>query len=83
MEENTRDAVGPAQLDAEAIDALPEGVSEALAKLDAGLEVLMGIDWLALSPGEVRATLRGITHLQTQLASTIAGYRDQAGHRMT
>jgi|tagenome__1003787_1003787.scaffolds.fasta_scaffold18546823_2 hypothetical protein len=69
MEENTWDAAEPAPLDADTVDALPEGAVEAFASVDAALEVLLGIDWSALSPGEVRAALRGIMARQDALAS--------------
>src|SRR5437660_4884046 len=50
-------------------DVPPEFVEAAFAQLDAALDVVQGVAWPALSAGEVRATVRGLTARQGAWAS--------------
>src|SRR3954451_9786570 len=56
-------------LDVDPADVPPEFVAAAFAQLDAALDVVQGVAWPALSAGEVRATVRGLTARQGAWAS--------------
>ena len=51
----------------------PEFVAAVFAQLDALVDVLQGLAWSPLSPGEVRATVRGLTALQGRVDAARLG----------
>ncbi len=56
-----------------AADVPPEFVAAVFAQLDALVDVLQGLAWSPLSPGEVRATVRGLTALQGRVDAARLG----------